>query len=324
MKTPESYLRLLNENISELPLRKEPKELYEPMAYALTMGGKRIRPVLTLLACEMFNGDIKKALPAALAIETFHNFTLVHDDIMDIAPIRRGRDTVYKKWNTNIGILSGDAMLAKAFELISASDDIFVKPLVQLLSQVAIEVCEGQQLDMNFEHSEKVTIPEYLEMIRLKTAVLAGSSLKAGAIVAGASKKDTQEIYLFGENLGMAFQMQDDILDVFGDEKKFGKKKGGDIITKKKTYLYLKAHELAKDKTLNSLIYYFANSTFDNDTKVKAVSEIYQKLGIKKYAEKQMNVYYSKAMAHLKKIQVPETSKKNLFRISEQLLVREF
>lgn len=324
MKTPESYLRLLNEKIGDLPLEKEPKELYEPIAYALTMGGKRIRPTLTLMACEMFKGNIQKALPAALAVEIFHNFTLVHDDIMDVAPLRRGKETVYKKWDTNIGILSGDAMLAKAYEIIAESDSTSLKPLIQLLSKVAIEVCEGQQLDMNFERSEKVTITEYLAMIRLKTAVLVGSSLMAGAIVAGASKQDVNEIFKFGENLGMAFQMKDDILDVFGDEKKFGKKKGGDIITKKKTYLYLKAHELAKDKMLNSLIYYFANSTFDDDTKVKAVSEIYEKLGVKKHAEKQMDVYYAKAMAHLKKVSVPENEKKNLIKLAEQLLVREF
>ncbi len=324
MGTQESYLRLLNEKISDIAFEKEPRELYAPMTYALTMGGKRIRPTLTLMACEMFKGNVQQALPAALAIEIFHNFTLVHDDIMDVAPIRRGKETVYKKWNTNIGILSGDAMLAKAFEIISASDEKVMKPLVQLLSKVAIEVCEGQQLDMNFEHSEKVTIPEYLAMIRLKTAVLVGSSLMAGAIVAGASKQDTKELYLFGENLGMAFQMKDDILDVFGDEKKFGKKKGGDIISKKKTYLYLKAHELAKDKTLNSLIYYFANSTFDNDTKVKAISEIYEMVGVKKHAEKQMDNYFAKALAHLKKIKIPESNKKNLLKLAEQLLVREF
>ena len=324
MGTTESYLRLLNNKIIELSLDKEPKELYGPISYALTMGGKRIRPTLTLMACELFNGNVQQALPAALAIEIFHNFTLVHDDIMDVAPIRRGKETVYKKWNTNIGILSGDAMLAKAFEIISESNEKILKPLIQLLSKVAIEVCEGQQFDMNFEHTERVTIQEYLEMIRLKTAVLAASSLKAGAIVAGASKQDTKEIYLFGENLGMAFQMKDDILDVFGDEKKFGKKKGGDIIAKKKTYLYLKAHELAKGNTLNSLIYHFANSTFDDDTKVRAISEIYEKIGVKKHAEKQMDVYYSKALAHLKKVKLPDSNKKNLVKLAEQLLVREF
>jgi geranylgeranyl diphosphate synthase, type II len=243
---------------------------------------------------------------------------------MDVAPIRRGKETVYKKWNTNIGILSGDAMLAEAFSIISDSDEKHLKPLIKLLSNVAIEVCEGQQLDMNFEQSERVTIPQYLNMIRLKTAVLAGSSLSAGAIVADADKKDMKEIYLFGENLGMAFQMKDDILDVFGDEKKFGKKKGGDIIAKKKTYLYLKAHELAKGKKLSALIYHFVNSTFDNDTKVNVISEIYAQLGVKKHAEKQMDAYFSKAMDHLAKIKVPETDKKSLKKIAGQLLVREF
>jgi len=324
MNKNDVFLDLLNKKIAGLPFDKEPKELYEPITYSMTMGGKRIRPLLTLLACDMFHGNVEQALPAAIAIEIFHNFTLVHDDIMDVAPIRRGKETVYKKWNTNIGILSGDAMLAAAFSILSDSEENHLKPLIKLLSNVAIEVCEGQQLDMNFEQSERITIPQYLDMIRLKTAVLAGSSLSAGAIVANADKKDMKEIYLFGENLGMAFQMKDDILDVFGDEKKFGKKKGGDIIAKKKTYLYLKAHELAKGKTLSALIYHFVNSTFDDETKVKVISEIYAQLGVKKYAEKQMDTYFSKAMNHLSKISVPEADKKNLKKIAEQLLVREF
>lgn len=322
-KTP-AYLKLLNDKLKEITFVKEPKELYEPMAYALTMGGKRLRPVMTLMACEMFRGDVSAALPAALALEVFHNFTLVHDDIMDVAPLRRGKETVYKKWNTNIGILSGDAMFAKAFEIIAGSGEKTLKPLVQLLSKVAIEVCEGQQYDMNFEQSPDVSIADYLEMIRLKTAVLIASSLKAGAIVAGASEQDTNEIYLFGENLGMAFQLKDDILDIFSDEKVFGKKKGGDIVAGKKTFMFLKAIEMADEDTRATLVNYFTDTTIEPDTKVKAVTVIYEKLCVKKCAEDMMDAYSSKALSHLKNIRVPSADKKNLEQLSKELLLRNF
>ncbi len=324
MKKTDDFQNLINQKIGELNFDKSPRELYDPMKYALTMGGKRIRPLFTLLACDMFGKDIQKAIPAALAVEVFHNFTLIHDDIMDVAPLRRGKETVYKKWNPNIGILSGDAMLAKAFEILVDSDAAQLKPLVHLLSKVAIEVCEGQQLDMNYEHSELVTIPEYLEMIRLKTAVLAGSALLAGAIVADASAADQHEIYKFGEDLGIAFQLKDDILDVFGDESKFGKKKGGDIVAKKKTYLYLKAHELAEGKILNTLTYYFVNSTFDDEAKINEVSAIYKQLHVKEVAEEQMVFYYQRALAHLANIHLPETNKAALLEVAESLMSREF
>jgi len=322
MEKTSAYLKLLNDKIDEITFVKEPKELYEPMAYALTMGGKRLRPVMTLMACEMFRGNAPQALPAALALEVFHNFTLVHDDIMDVAPLRRGKETVYKKWNTNIGILSGDAMFAKAFEIISGAGEKTLKPLVQLLSKVAIEVCEGQQYDMNFEHSPEVSIADYLEMIRLKTAVLIASSLKAGAIVAGAREQDTNEIYLFGENLGLAFQLKDDILDVFSDEKIFGKKKGGDIVAGKKTYLFLKALEMADEDTRKTLISYFTDTAIERDSKVKAVTDIYEKLGVKKCAEDMMDDYSSKALSHLKNIRVPEENKKDLEQLAKELLLR--
>jgi len=294
------------------------------MAYALTMGGKRLRPVMTLMACEMFRGNVPQALPAALALEVFHNFTLVHDDIMDVAPLRRGKQTVYKKWNTNIGILSGDAMFAKAFEIIAGSGEKTLNPLVRLLSKVAIEVCEGQQYDMNFEHSADVSIADYLVMIRLKTAVLIASSLKAGAIVAGATEQDTNDIYLFGENLGMAFQLKDDILDIFSDEKVFGKKKGGDIVAGKKTYMFLKAFEMANEDTRKILINHFTNNAIERDTKVGVVTAIYEKLGVKKCAEALMDEYSEKALSHLKSIRVPEEDKKNLEQLSKELLLRNF
>lgn len=324
MEKTAAYLKLLNKKIDEITLVKEPKELYEPMAYALTMGGKRLRPVMTLMACEMFRGNVPQALPAALALEVFHNFTLVHDDIMDVAPLRRGKQTVYKKWNTNIGILSGDAMFAKAFEIIAGSGEKTLNPLVRLLSKVAIEVCEGQQYDMNFEHCTDVSIADYLMMIRLKTAVLIASSLKAGAIVAGATEQDTNDIYLFGENLGMAFQLKDDILDIFSDEKVFGKKKGGDIVAGKKTYMFLKAFEMANEDTRKTLINHFTNTAIERDTKVRVVTAIYEKLGVKKCAEALIDEYSEKALNHLKSIRVPEEDKKNLEQLSKELLLRNF
>jgi geranylgeranyl diphosphate synthase, type II len=315
---------LIHTKISGLDFNKSPAELYEPMKYALTMGGKRIRPLLTLLACDMFGEKVEKSLPAALSIEVFHNFTLVHDDIMDVAPLRRGKETVFKKWDQNVGILSGDAMLAKAFEILVDSEEDHVKQLVGLLSKVAIEVCEGQQLDMNFEHKENVTIAEYLEMIRLKTAVLTASALLAGAIVADAATNDQNEIYNFGENLGIAFQIKDDILDVFGDEIKFGKLKGGDIVAHKKTFLYLTAFEQANASTQATLKKYFEDSHIDGNIRVNEVTEIYNQLKVKDIAESKMNLYYQNALENLKKINVPWKNKEDLFEIAEKLMVREF
>ena len=324
MSKIETFQHLVQNKISELNFEKSPPELYQPMKYALTMGGKRIRPLFVLLGCDMFGGNTERSIPAALAIEVFHNFTLVHDDIMDVAPLRRGMDTVYKKWDQNVAILSGDAMLAKAFELLMDSEEKHIKPLVQLLSRVAIEVCEGQQLDMNFERMDNVSIPEYLNMIRLKTAVLTASALQAGAIVANAGEKDQQEIYSFGENLGVAFQIKDDILDVYGDEDKFGKKKGNDIITRKKTYLYLTAHVLAKGRTLTSLKKYFSDAEVDEDTRVKEVTGIYDMLRLKEIAESKMSFYYNNALQNLENINLPAEKKTDLLDIAERLMVREY
>jgi geranylgeranyl diphosphate synthase, type II len=324
MSKIDSFQNLIQKKISELDFEKSPAELYEPMKYALTMGGKRIRPLLTLLSCDMFGTQAEKSITAAIAMEVFHNFTLVHDDIMDVAPLRRGKETVYKKWNQNIGILAGDAMLAKAFEILVDSEKKHMRQLVQLLSKVAIEVCEGQQLDMNFEHTENVTIPEYLNMIRLKTAVLTASALQAGAIVADAGEKDQHDIYYFGENLGIAFQIKDDILDVYGDENKFGKKTGNDIITRKKTFLYLTSHVLARGRTLTILKKNFMDSAIDDNTRVKEVTEIYDQLRVKDIADSKVAFYYKNALTNLKKINIPEKNKANLYEIAKQLMVREY
>ena len=300
----------------------QPTELYEPIAYTILQSGKRLRPMLCLLACELFGGDENEALWPALALETFHNFTLIHDDIMDKAPMRRGKPTVYQKWNADIAILSGDAMLAKAFQFA-------LKPqkgaeLAQQLGQVAIEICEGQQMDLNFETLGNVTIPEYLEMIRLKTAVLLATALQMGATVAGAKESDIRNLYDFGINLGMSFQLQDDILDLYSDVAVFGKRHGGDIADNKKTYLYLKALELAPEKDRKRLEQLFAmRMDHDEEGKIEEVQCIYDRLQMREAVEQVMLDYDRKAFAALKAVDLPEENKNHLRTYAELLSGRK-
>ena len=300
----------------------QPKELYEPIAYTILQSGKRLRPMLCLLANEMFGGDEKEALWPALALETFHNFTLIHDDIMDKAPLRRGKETVYQKWNADIAILSGDAMLAKAFQFA-------LKPqkgaaLAQQLGKVAIEICEGQQMDLNFETQGNVTIPEYLEMIRLKTAVLLATALQMGATVAGAKEADIQLLYDFGINLGMSFQLQDDILDLYSDVAVFGKRHGGDIADNKKTYLYLKALELASEQDRKRLEHLFTlRIDHDEEEKIAEVQGIYDRLHVKETVEQVMLDYDRKAFEALEAVGLPEEKKKHLKVYAELLSGRK-
>ncbi len=323
MQTFDQLLGKVNKALGSERFDMAPKELYEPMSYTLSLGGKRIRPVMLLMACELFGGEISKALRPAVGIEVFHNFTLLHDDIMDKSPIRRGRETVYKKWNTNIAILSGDAMYAKAYEYFLDLDENCLREVLKVFTRAAIDVCEGQQYDMNFESTEKVTIPDYLNMIGLKTAALTGASLRIGALIAGAPEKDAALLCDFGRNLGIAFQLKDDLLDAFGDEKKFGKKSGNDIATNKKTFLYLKAFEKAKGSTRDRLLYYFVNATLDGDTKIDAVKEIYTKLNIREATEKEMDRYYRSAMKSLDAIRVKEERKQEFRTLAGKLMVRE-
>lgn len=300
----------------------QPKELYEPIAYTILQSGKRLRPMLCLLANEMFGGDEQEALWPALALETFHNFTLIHDDIMDKAPMRRGMPTVYQKWNADIAILSGDAMLAKAFQFA-------LKPkqgaeLAQQLSKVAIEICEGQQMDLNFETLGNVTIPEYLEMIRLKTAVLLATALQMGATAAGADEKDIHHLYSFGINLGMSFQLQDDILDLYSDVKVFGKRHGGDIADNKKTYLYLKALELASERDRKRLQQLFTlRIDHDEEEKIEEVQSIYDRLHVKEAVEAVMLDYDRKAFEALNAVNLPDEKKKHLRLYAELLSGRK-
>src|SRR6187402_1620075 len=252
-------------------INKEPKNLYEPIDYILSLGGKRMRPVLTLMTSEIFGTDYKEALPAAMAVEVFHNFSLVHDDIMDDAPLRRGHETVHEKWNINTGILSGDAMLILAYQYFEKYEPIIFRDLAKLFSKTALEVCEGQQWDVDFETRKDVTIPEYLKMIQYKTAVLVAAAMKMGAIIAKTSEQEANLIYDFGLHLGLAFQLQDDYLDAFGDPETFGKQVGGDIIENKKTYLYLKAMEFAKAVEKAQLLHLFSIQPSDNTDKINSV-----------------------------------------------------
>ena len=300
----------------------QPTELYDPIAYTIQQSGKRLRPMLCLLANDMFGGDEKQALWPALALETFHNFTLIHDDIMDKAPLRRGMATVYQKWNSDIAILSGDVMLAMAFQFA-------LKPergseLAQQLGKVAIEICEGQQMDLNFESQKEVSIDEYLEMIRLKTAVLLATALQMGATVAGAPADDIKRLYDFGINIGMSFQLQDDILDLYSDVATFGKRHGGDIADNKKTYLYLKALELASEKDRKQLAYLFTlHMDHDEEEKINEVQEIYDRLHVKEAAEQVMLDYDRKAFAALEALNLPEERKIHLKTYAELLSGRK-
>lgn len=299
-----------------------PTELFDPVSYTILQEGKRMRPMLCLLACDMFEGDENDALWPALALETFHNFTLIHDDIMDQAPLRRGLETVYKKWNANVAILSGDAMLAMAFQFASRTQNAVAA--VQLLGKVACEVCEGQQYDLNFETKGEVTLDEYLEMIRLKTAVLLASSLQMGAMIANASEDDIRRLYDFGINLGMAFQLQDDLLDCYGDVKVFGKVTGGDIAENKKTYLFLKALEMASDADRNRLQTLFSgHADISVPDKISEVTAIYDRLHIKEAVTEKMAAYYRSAKACLDAVGVDERRKEHLRLYAERLSGRE-
>ncbi|WP_310381736.1 polyprenyl synthetase family protein [Flavobacterium sp.] len=301
---------------------KEPKNLYEPIQYILKLGGKRMRPVLTLLIAEIFNIDYKKALPAALAVEVFHNFSLIHDDIMDNAPLRRGQITVHEKWNTNTGILSGDAMLILAYQYFEQYEPIIFQELAKLFSKTALEVCEGQQYDVDFETREDVSIPEYLKMIEFKTAVLVAAAMKMGAIIAETSDDDRNLIYEFGLNLGLAFQLQDDYLDAFGDPKTFGKQVGGDIIENKKTYLFIKAIEYATIEEKQNLLQLFSVRLEDNLDKIDAVKEIFNTSGASKATQIAIKNFTSQAFETLEKINISQDKKEILKKFGKNLMNR--
>jgi geranylgeranyl diphosphate synthase type II len=314
-------IQIINAELNKLDWDKKPEGLYRPIAYVLSLGGKRIRPSLVLMACNLFSDEVESAIAPALGIEIFHNFTLLHDDIMDKAELRRGHPTVHKKWDENTAILSGDLMQIAAYQLISQTKEPNLKNVLDVFSRTAAEVCEGQQYDINFEDRENVSPEEYLEMIRLKTAVLLGASLKIGAIVGNASNRNANLLYDFGINLGMAFQLKDDLLDVYGDEQ-FGKEIGGDIVANKKTYLLISAQKLAEGtdaKELNKWL----KTDGENKEKVKVITTLYNRLGVKNICENKMQEYFEKSIDCLNQVSVEENKKKELRLLAEQLMFRK-
>jgi geranylgeranyl diphosphate synthase type II len=301
-----------------------PIELYEPIKYIMNLGGKRIRPLLTLLAYSLYRDDYEKILTPAAAVEVFHNFTLMHDDIMDNAPLRRGKATVHEKWNPNIAILSGDVMLVKAYDMLLEVEKDKLPAVIRLFNRTAAEVCEGQQHDMNFESRETVSEEAYIDMIRLKTAVLLGFALQYGAILAGAPDDDAKKLYDFGVNIGIGFQLKDDLLDVYADQAKFGKQVGGDIISNKKTFLLIKAKELATADKKETLEYWINAREFDKAEKVTAVTKVYDALGIRELTEAKMHQYFDKGFGQFASLQVPNpTMKTLLLQITQDLANRE-
>lgn len=300
----------------------KPEELYQPISYILKLGGKRLRPVMALMACNIFDNEIEYAVNPALAIEIFHNFTLLHDDIMDKAPMRRGNPTVHHKWNDNIAILSGDAMNILAYQYLCNTKSEYLPQLLEIFSQTALEICEGQQMDMNFETRNDVSLKEYLEMIRLKTAVLIAASLKIGAICGGASQASGKLLYEFGLNLGLAFQIQDDLLDAFGNEEEFGKSIGGDIVAGKKTFLYLKALEIASSEQKEELLSLYNLNSSDAPKKVEAVQCIFKNLGISDIAEETVAHYTGNAMKSLAEVS-EINSTKALERLAYHIMSRK-
>lgn len=320
--TLKDYILLFSNYLNKNNSIQEPKSLYEPMQYILDLGGKRIRPVLALISAEGFGGNVQDALSTAMAVEVFHNFTLLHDDIMDHALLRRGKPTVHEKWNVNTAILSGDVMVIKAYHYIENYEPEVFKSLTQLLTKTATEVCEGQQYDMDFEIQKEVTLPQYMEMIRLKTAVLLGASLQMGAIVAKASPENQQKIYDFGEQIGLAFQLQDDFLDTFGNVETFGKQIGGDIVENKKTWLYLKTLTLANElDTLELKRLYTTNLT--DSSKIEHVKSFFMKYKAHELIQNEIDTYSHKAMQILDLLDFNDVQKKVLESLIIQLKKRD-
>lgn len=323
MLTLEQSICIVKEKLKELKFRKEPHLLYEPIDYILSIGGKRIRPALTLLACDMFGGDYMKSIDVAIGLEVFHNFTLVHDDIMDRSDHRRNQATVHKKWNNNIAILSGDAMIIKAYELICKADVDDLKGVLEIFNQTALQVCEGQQYDMDYELRHDVTEAEYLHMIELKTAVLIAASLKLGAILGRANEKQAMLLYDFGLNLGLGFQLQDDYLDAFGQSDVFGKPIGGDIANNKQTYLMIKALEAMPDKERRVFVDAMNNPGIDRSERIAIGIDAYEKYGVKDLAKKQIEYYFELAEDFLKRVGIESSLKNELFSFLRELSIRK-
>jgi geranylgeranyl diphosphate synthase type II len=314
------HLKKIEQEIKKNPFIGSPQNLYDPLNYIINLGGKRIRPVLALMGCELFSGNIEKAIPSAMAVEVFHNFSLIHDDIMDKAPVRRGQATVHEKWDTNLAILSGDLMLVKAYELLVKSEAKYLPELIAIFNQTAAQVCDGQQMDMNFETQNEVTENDYLEMIRLKTSVLLGCSLKMGAITANANNENADKIYELGVNMGMGFQLMDDYLDAFGTSELVGKQPGGDILANKKTIMVIKT--MQKEET--NLTALLANKNLDETSKIENVKALFKKTGSDVYLRELSEKYFTLASQNLKDLEVEESKKEELNELLIYLHHRSF
>jgi len=321
--TVSKLLERLNKEIQSYNYGTNPANLYEPIGYIMGLGGKRMRPLLTLLSAHLFSEQLETVYKPALAVEVFHNFTLMHDDIMDKAPLRRGKPTVHEKWNGSVAILSGDVMLVKAYELLMEVEQDLLKETICAFNTCAQEVCEGQQLDMNYESAEEVTESEYLEMIRMKTSVLLGFSLELGGILTKASDNNKKLLREFGLNMGMGFQLMDDLLDVYGDHEKFGKQVGGDIAANKKTFLTIKAFEKAKGKDLDTLKRHFQSKGEDVSKKIKEVTDIYNRLEVKSITEEKINYYFQEGLKKLSHVDAPLYKKAVIKNLAQSLLARE-
>lgn len=314
---------IIERSFVELQLPSEPRSLYEPISYTLSLGGKRIRPILCLMSANLFSDIIDKAVKPAMALEIFHNFTLIHDDIMDNADVRRGKPTVFKKWNTNVAILSGDAALIVAYKYLSQTEGQYLPEVLKVFNNTALQVCDGQQFDMDFEKLHVVTEDDYLKMIELKTSVLLAAATKIGAICGGAPMADAEHLYSFGKYLGIAFQLQDDLLDTYGDPKVFGKAIGGDIIENKKTFLMINALKLASPASQATLQGLIKNSEMERDEKIAAVKAIFDEANVKEITERKVNEYYEKAKAELEKVAVRSERKEALYKLADKVMGRK-
>ena len=323
MQTSKEILKKINDFIDQLPYERKPQSLYDPVKYVLSIGGKRVRPVLMLLAYNMYKEDPERILMPACALETYHNYTLLHDDLMDNADVRRGVPTVHRKWDANTAILSGDSMLVLAYHRMLQCDADKQPEVMSLFTETALEIGEGQQYDMEFENRNDVTEDEYIEMIRLKTSVLLACALKIGAILAGASSEDADNLYKFGEQIGLAFQLQDDLLDVYGDPKVFGKAVGGDITCNKKTYMLINAFQRANDNQRAELERWVTAKDFDRNEKVAAVTDIYNQIGIRQICEEKINYYFEESKKYLANVNVADERKEILRQYTAEMMKRE-
>ena len=323
MYTSNELLTIVNEYLNNLPYNRKPSSLYEPIKYVLDLGGKRIRPILMMLSYNLYKENPKTILSSACALETYHNYTLLHDDLMDEAPLRRGQQTVHTKWNNNQAILSGDSMLVLAYERLAQVDTKHLQAVLNLFTETALQIGEGQQYDMEFEHRNDVTVDEYIEMIRLKTSVLLACATKMGALLADASAEDAEHLYKFGEQIGLAFQLQDDYLDVYGDSKVFGKKIGGDITSNKKTYMLITAFNRANDKQRAELEEWINKTAFVTEEKIAAVTRLYNEIGVDKLAKEKMDYYYEQGKQYLQAVKLPEEQKKELLAYAADMMSRQ-